>query len=170
MADLHGILLFLHLAGVFVFLIAHGTSAMVGFRLRREREPAKVATLLEASGSTLPMMGVGYMVILITGISLGVETWLNGSTRLGWFWAALVVFILLTGLMTPLSAGYLKARAALGVKPSMVSAKGWAKTLAKGYTRDKLDVYLNETKPMALAGVGFGGILVLLFLMMFKPF
>src|SRR3990172_13073512 len=147
MADVHEVILFFHLAGVFVFLIAHGTSGAVGFRLRREREPNKVAAILEASGSTLPMTVVGWMVILITGIALGVETWLNGGTRFGWFYASLVVFILLAVLMTPLSQGYLKARAALGVKPSMVSVKSWTKTLAKGYTRDKLDAYLGEANP-----------------------
>ena len=170
MADVHEVILFFHLAGVFVFLIAHGTSGAVGFRLRREREPAKVAALLEISGSTLPAMGVGWILILVTGIALGVETWLGGGTRFGWFYASLVIFIVLTAMMTPLSQGYVKARAALGVKPAMVSAKSWTKILAKGYTRDKLDEYLGEANAMALAAVGFGGILVLVFLMMFKPF
>ena len=168
--DLRGALIYVHLTGVIIFLIAHGTSASVGFRLRREREPVKVSALLEASGSTLGVMGIGWMLVLISGIVLGVQYWLNGGVRLGWFYASIVVFMAVTFSMTPLTRGYLKARGALGVKPGMVSPKAWQKIQAKGYTRDKLGEYLNETNPMALASIGFGGVLVLMFLMMFKPF
>jgi len=170
MVEAHEVLMFLHLTAVFIFLIAHGTSAAVAFRLRKEREPAKVVALLDVSGSTLLMMGLGWIFVLITGIALGVEIWLRVGAPTLWFWASIIVLIVITALMTPLSRGYLKARAALGVKPSMLSAKSWEKLLAKGYTRDKLDTYLKESNPMALAAVGFGGILVLMFLMMFKPF
>ena len=43
----------LHLVGVFVFLLSHGVSVGVLLRLRRERDPAKVAALLELSGTSI---------------------------------------------------------------------------------------------------------------------
>jgi hypothetical protein len=41
---------------VFGFLLAHGSSAVVAFRLRREREPARVAALLDLSSSSLALL------------------------------------------------------------------------------------------------------------------
>ncbi len=40
---------FLHVLGVFAFLMAHGASASMLFRLRRERDPEKIRTLLDLS-------------------------------------------------------------------------------------------------------------------------
>jgi len=170
MADARDYLLLIHLAGVFLFLIAHGGAGSVGFRLRRERDPARVAALLELSGSTLSIMGIAWLLVIASGIALGVLASTIPGAQLGWFYASIVLFIAVTFLMTPLASGYQKARAALKLKPPMVSEKGWQKQLAKGYTADKLGEYLSESKPMALAGVGFGGVLALSYLMMFKPF
>jgi hypothetical protein len=41
-------IVFLHIFGVFVFLIAHGVSSGVGFRLSKERNPERVAALLDS--------------------------------------------------------------------------------------------------------------------------
>jgi hypothetical protein len=40
---MHGLMVFLHVLGAFVFVLAHGASALVAFRLRTEREPGRVA-------------------------------------------------------------------------------------------------------------------------------
>ena len=45
--------LFAHLAGVFGFLVAHGVSAGVGLRLRKERDPVRARALLDLSASSL---------------------------------------------------------------------------------------------------------------------
>ena len=39
-------IVFIHVLGVLVFFIAHGTSMVVGFRLKGERDPARVRALL----------------------------------------------------------------------------------------------------------------------------
>ena len=40
---------FLHIAGVFAFLTAHGVSVGVAFKLRRERDPQRILALNELS-------------------------------------------------------------------------------------------------------------------------
>ena len=52
-------IVFLHIFGVFVFLIAHGVSSGVGFRLAKERNRERVAALLEFSGSSYRGMILG---------------------------------------------------------------------------------------------------------------
>ncbi|HEX2149566.1 MAG TPA: hypothetical protein VHI31_05250, partial [Actinomycetota bacterium] len=44
---------YLHLIGVFGFLISHGVSVAVTFRLRKERDPQKVQALLGLSSASL---------------------------------------------------------------------------------------------------------------------
>ena len=59
--DLYSWIVFLHVVGVLLFFIAHGTSMAVGFRLERERDPARVRALLELTDrkSLLALRGVG---------------------------------------------------------------------------------------------------------------
>src|SRR5690242_2789254 len=42
---------FIHLAGVFMFLLAHGASVSALFRLRKERDREKIRQLIQFSGS-----------------------------------------------------------------------------------------------------------------------
>ncbi|SRR5712691_5628291 len=91
-------IVFLHIFGVFVFLIAHGVSSGVGFRLAKERNRERVAALLEFSGSSYRVMILGFWWILITGFVLG---YVGDWWTMRWFWAAIITLIVLAGLMTP---------------------------------------------------------------------
>ena len=73
--DLYAWLAFAHVLGVFVFLLAHGVSAGVGFKLRREKDHARIGALLDLSASSYTMMALGFLWILATGGILG---WLGG--------------------------------------------------------------------------------------------
>jgi hypothetical protein len=42
-------MVFLHIAGVFAFLVAHGVSVGVAFRVRLERDPKRIMALLDLS-------------------------------------------------------------------------------------------------------------------------
>lgn len=60
--------IFLHVVGVFLFLLAHGASNAVAFALRKERNMERVRALLMLSPSTFGMMYGGLLLILITGL------------------------------------------------------------------------------------------------------
>ncbi len=100
---------------MFVFLLAHGVSAGVGFKLRRERDHTRIAALLDLSASSYTMMmAISFVWILATGGILG---WLGGWWTRVWFWTAIVVLFVITGFMTPLVATkYNKVRRALGLR------------------------------------------------------
>ncbi len=149
-----------------LFLIAHGVSAGVSFRLRAERDRAKLTALLDLSASTYPAMAVGFFLILGSAIAMAVmfEWW-----RTAWFWAAVVVFMALIGMMTPLATlRYGKIRRALGLKMPMGSKAKDGDRRELG--DEELNAILNTVNPWMLSGVGFGGVAVLSALMMFKPF
>ncbi|MEX0790097.1 MAG: hypothetical protein WD178_04905 [Actinomycetota bacterium] len=62
---------YLHLAGVFGFLITHGVSVAVTFRLRTERDPAKVQALLGLSSASLPGFYPSLALLLVGGVLAG---------------------------------------------------------------------------------------------------
>ena len=76
---------FVHLAGVFGLLVSHGVSVAVTFRLRAERDPARAATLLEISSSTITAFYVSLAVLLLGGIVAAFD---GGLWGYGWIWAS----------------------------------------------------------------------------------
>ena len=163
--DLYPWLVFLHVFGVFVFLLAHGVSAGVSFRLRKERNPERLRALLDLSRSSYTVVIIGFLWILATGSILGV---LGGWWRQAWFWVALVALFAITGAMTPLVATkYNKVRRALGFQVPYQSRRDRS---APPPAEAEIDTILSRARPIAVAAIGMGGIAIILWLMMFKPF
>ncbi len=158
-------LVFLHVFGVFVFLLAHGVSAGVSIRLRKERNTERMRALLDLSRSSYTVMIVGFLWIIATGSILGV---LGGWWQQAWFWVALGVLFAITFAMTPLVATkYNKVRRALGLRVAYQSRKD---RLSSPPAEAEVDSILSTARPLAAAAVGIGGIAIILWMMMFKPF
>jgi hypothetical protein len=163
--DVYRWLIFAHILGALLFLLAHGASASVGFRLRSERDHERLRVLLDLSGRSYRVMAIGFLWILASGIILGVaqESW----TQV-WFWTALILLFVLSFIMTPLVAiPYNKVRKALGLKAPMGGKRAEA---APTPPIEEIPMWLERAHPVAAALVGFGGIVVIVWLMVFKPF
>jgi len=148
---------FVHLVGVFGFLAAHGVSMSVAFRLRRERDPRKVTELLQLSASTVKGMYVSVLVLLVGGIVAGfVGHWWSA----GWIWAALGLLILITLAMYGLARPYYQ-------RVGFV-----ARAMAEGETslgQDQFDQVLRSSRGVWVIVIGIGGLVAILYLMLFKP-
>jgi ABC-type Co2+ transport system permease subunit len=83
-------IVFLHIAGIFGFLLAHGSSAGVAFALRRERRPERLRALLDLSSSTLSVFYLSLLVLLAAGIVAGFMGHWWGQ---GWIWLSLGVLV-----------------------------------------------------------------------------
>ena len=148
---------FIHLAGVFGLLVSHGVSVAVTFRLRAERDPARVVTLLETSGSTITAFYVSLGVLLLGGIAAAFDAGLWGY---GWIWASLAL------LAAVMMAMYALAR------PYYHRIRFVATALAEGsraVTPEQFERLLKGPQPLSIAGIGFAGLAVILYLMLFKP-
>jgi uncharacterized membrane protein len=149
---------FLHIVGVFGFLLAHGVSVGVSFRLRRERDPVRIYALLELSGSSMLLFNLASLILLTAGIVAG---FLGHWWGQGWIWTALVIFVGISIAMSILARPYYK-------RIRLV-----AEALASGseaVTEDQFVSVLRSPRPLLIAAVGFAGLLVIVWLMMFKPF
>jgi plastocyanin len=148
---------FVHLLGVFGFLIAHGVSIAVTFRLRKERDPRRVSDLLQLSSSTIRAFYVSLLVLLLGGVVAGfMQDW----WAQGWIWAALIVLIVASLAM------------ALMARPYYGRVRLVARAMAGGSTAvsdEQFDQVLRSSRPALIMGIGLAALAVILYLMVLKP-
>jgi hypothetical protein len=158
-------IVFAHVLGAFMFAAGHGVSMYVAFQARRERDRAKLASLLDLSGWSLGLGGIGMLVLLISGILAGIVL---GSFGKAWIWASLVMFVVIGGAMTPIGGKYLSTlRVGLGQRPR--NAKPGDPDPAPATDTDMAALQVSRA-PETLLVIGAGGFVVILWLMMFRPF
>lgn len=145
---------YLHLAGAFGFLAAHGVAVAVALRLRRERDHARCRAILDLSRSTRPWMYISLLVLIVAGVVRGVQ--LHAWSR-GWIWAALGLLIAMLVVAFPLAVPYY-------VRVRRAVAEG-ADT-----PPDQLEALLRSSRPLVILWVETAGLLVILWLMIFQPF
>jgi plastocyanin len=148
---------FVHLVGVFGFLIAHGVSIAITFRLRKERDPRRVSDLLQLSGSTIRVFYASLFVLLLGGVTAGfLQDWWSQ----GWIWAALGVLIVASLTMLLMARPYyrrvgLVARAMAGGSSAV--------------TPEQFDRVLQSSRPVWIMAIGLGALALILYLMVLKP-
>ena len=149
MTNLYTWLLFIHLLSVGAFLFVHGITGGVSFLLRG---PVTGATrgLLRLSQISGQASQPAILLILITGIwMVFAGSW---ATKV-WPWLSLGVLIAAFGAMIFFARPYYMARDA-----------------SKANADDEVAKKLAITRPDAAAGVGVIALVILFFLMVFKPF
>ena len=139
---------FLHIFGVAVFLFAHGVSGGAAFALRGPVSGHSRALLRLSERSSI-FANAGLVLILATGIWMAFAGSWWGRV---WPWAAVVVLLAVAAFMGFIANPYRYARGA-----------------AAG-PDDALAEHLRRTRPMLALWVGAIGLVVLLVLMIFKPF
>jgi uncharacterized membrane protein len=85
-------LLFLHLAGAFLFVSGAAAAAVLRLAAIRRERPSEVALLLRTARIAIPVIGVGLVLVVVFGLWLAREleidlgsTWLTGTfALLGW--------------------------------------------------------------------------------------
>jgi predicted integral membrane protein DUF2269 len=147
-----------HIASVFLLLATHGVSMTVLYRIRRERDRAKILSLVGLSGETITPMYVSLGLILLTGVLAGLKIKAFGQV---WVWLAIVLLVLTAALMGALARPYFaRVKAACEVRPSGVPR----------VSDEELGEILTSSTAHVISAVGVIGLLVILYLMVFKPF
>ncbi len=169
-------LVFLHVLGVLGFLTAHGASAAITFKLRRERELARVGALLELSRGANMVANACLLIFLLAGIIAG---FMGDWWGQGWIWLALGLLIALAVVMFALGSGplgrvrhLLAGHAALVAAPASLEAASEVTldTSSTASIEKQVAALLDATHPALLTALGGGVVAVILWLMMFKPF
>jgi hypothetical protein len=160
-----GWIVFLHVAGAFAFAAGHGVSTFMAFQVRKERDVARIGALLDISSTSLNLAGVGLLVLLVAGIVAGIVL---GSFGHAWIWVSLVLLVVIGGVMTPIGGIYFgNIRRAIGQRTRDLKPDQPAPT---PISSAELEAMLQTRRPELLLLIGGGGFLVILWLMMFRPF
>ncbi len=148
---------FLHVAGVFGFLMAHGVSAYVTLRLPRERDPARVSHLLELSASSVGFMWNSIGLLLVGGVLAGFTGHFWGQ---GWIWAAIVILVAVIAAMYAMGTTW--AARLRTISGAMAGG-------TEAVSEEQLVGILRSKRPYTISAIGFVGLLLILWLMIFKP-
>ena len=165
MDSLYNWIIFLHVAGAFTFVLAHGVSAGVALKLRQEQEVPRIQALLDLSKAATQGMYVGLVILLIAGITAAFMAGLWGR---GWIWTAIALLVLMIAFMwTRASVYYGEVRRAAGLAYYILGKGSGSPTAPNTVELARL---LTSSRPTELAAVGAIGLLALLWLMVMKPF
>jgi hypothetical protein len=158
-------IVFLHIAGIFAFLLSHGSSAGVAFALRHEQKPERIRALLQLSGSAIPVFYASLVVLIASGV---ISAFMGHWWRQGWIWASIVVLILMiTAMWTIGSRQYHQVRKAIGM--GYMQGMKFLPAEKEQASPEELEALLARGRPYLLTAIGYGGALVIAALMWFKP-
>src|ERR1051325_3428309 len=83
-------MIFLHVLSALTFFLAHGASFAMAFKLRREKDFARIRAMLDLSDSTIEIMFVSFLGIVLTGVLL---PFLMHIWNKAWVWLSIVLMI-----------------------------------------------------------------------------
>jgi uncharacterized membrane protein len=149
---------FLHVASVIAFVMFHGVSMFAALRVRKERDRAKIATILQLSGSSLIGMYVSLGALVVFGVIAGIQgAWWND----GWFWIAIGLLVVTVGEMSAVARPYYeRVKEAIEVRPSGVPRR----------SDEELEEILRSPVGLWNTAFGLAVLAVIAWLMIFKPF
>lgn len=153
----------LHVVGAFLFVLSHGVSAWMALAIRKERDRARIGALLSLSSLSLSGVYLGLLLLLVGGIWAGIA---GGHFGRGWIWAALVVLVVVTAVMYIVATPYfVRLRGAVGLP-----TRGSEPDPALRLSDEELAALVAQAPVVPIVAVGGGGLLLILWLMVVKPF
>ena len=163
--ELYPWIVLLHVVGAFMFVASHGVAMWMVAELPRQKDPRRIQTLLDLSSASLVGVYVGLLLLLIGGIWAGIAGGWFGRL---WIWVAIVVLIAIIVVMYVVATPFFKRlRVALGQRTQGLPKDAPDPTPAP----DSEILAIAATTPAALlSAVGFMGLLLILWLMVVKPF
>jgi len=147
----------LHVVGVLGFVMFHGVSILVAFRLRKERDRTRIAELLQFSGSAVKGMYVSLLLLIAFGVIAGFA---GHWWSFWWIWISLGLLVITIGEMTGVARPYYQSlKDAIQFRPSGVPRK----------SDEELDQLLRSGLALFNAVWGVAVLLVIAWLMIWKP-
>jgi hypothetical protein len=158
-------LIFLHILSALTFFMAHGTSAAMAFKVRRETDFARIRAMLDLSLSTMIIMAISFLIMGLTGLIL---PFLINIWNKGYIWASIVLMLFVFVYMVMFNeTSYKKLRRLVGL-PYRVRNKELPAEAP--VSAEEVATLLNKINITGLVVVGYVIPAIVLWLMVFKPF
>jgi hypothetical protein len=154
-------IVFLHVGAVLVFMLAHGVQVMVTWKKRWEADPAQNLALF---GPLPEVRWLRYSALAVVGTGLIAVGYLNIWMQ-AWIWLSLGILALIWVLMYFWGGAYYTV-----TEQAAEAAIAVAGTADEVTARAEFDRVRHSWMVPAMTIVGIGGVAIILWLMIFKPF
>ena len=157
---------YLHILSAIAFFLGHGTSVAMAFQIRKEKDFARIRAMLDLSASTIIMMGIGLLLMGLTGLTMPfiLKIW-----NKGWVWTSIILMVLVVvemGLMN--EKRYKILRKLVGLSYMQGNKQLPAEPPA---SQEEVETHIkNKLRVEELVVVGLVIPAIVLWLMIFKPF
>jgi len=156
----------LHILTVLIFYFSHGASMAVAFKMSSEKNPDRLRALLDISRWSLTPMSMSLLLLLVLGLIL---TFMGTWWKQIWPWLSLTLLIAMSAWMTWQSRTvYSPIRKALGL-PYMTGV-GKENPSVEPVSMDEVNALIARSNPRLQTWVGLIFTIIVLWLMIFKPF
>ena len=83
-------LIFIHVLAALTFFLAHGASAAMAFKIRKETDFTRIGAMLDLSWSTAIVMGISFLIMGLTGVVLPfvIHIW-----NKGYIWVSILLML-----------------------------------------------------------------------------
>lgn len=152
---------FAHIAGVVLFVAAHGVSMFAAFSIRGQRDPRAVAVLLTASKRAVALAYLGLLLLLVGGVGAAI---MGGVMDRLWTIGSIVILVVVMSAMYVMATTYY-----IGIRTLVGDGLERGGETSPVVDRDVLDARLDSRRPELLVLIGGAGLAVMLGLMVFKP-
>jgi hypothetical protein len=158
-------LVFLHTLSALTFFLAHGASIAMAFKVRTETDFARIRAMLDLSGSMFMAMVISFLGIGLTGLAMPFILKLWGK---GWIWTSVVLMLVVFfHMMFMNDKRYKHLRRLVGL-PYMIGGKEFPAEAPASQT--DVEAHLKKLNVGELVAVGYVIPMIVLWLMVFKPF
>ena len=158
-------LIFLHILSALAFFMAHGTSAAMAFKVRKETDFARIRAMLDLSMSTMIIMAVSFLIMGLTGLVLPflIHIW-----NKGYIWVSIVLMLFVFVYMVIFNeTSYKQLRRLVGLPYRQGSKELPAEPPS---SPEEVTALLKKTSLTGLVVTGYVIPAIVLWLMVFKPF
>lgn len=158
-------LIFLHVLSAITFFLAHGSSATMALKVRRETDFARIRAMLDLSESTLEIMFVAFLMIGLTGLALAFFLHIWDKV---WVWLSIILMAFVFIWMVWMSERTYKILRKLVGLPYRQGSKEYpAEPPADA---EQIVAHLKNINMTPTLIVGYGIPALVLWLIIFKPF
>jgi hypothetical protein len=161
MSTVYPWLVFAHIAGVVLFVAAHGVSMFAAFSIRGQRDPRAVAVLLTASKRAVALAYVGLLLLVVGGVGAAI---MAGVMDRLWTIGSIVILVVVMSAMYGMATTYY-----IGIRGLVGDGLEQGGEDSPVVDRATLHARLESRRPELLVVVGGSGLAILVWLMVFKP-
>jgi hypothetical protein len=153
---------FAHVASVLAFMLAHGVHMTAMWATRREPDPERMLTFF----NDLPTATGLRVLLAVVVLSGAVAGYMGSWWGSGWIWTSLALLAFIAVAMWRFGGGF------FGLVQEAAEAAVAARSAdpSNPAPQAAYDVARHSWHTIGMSVLGLGGVAVILWLMMFKPF